>query len=114
MAKWSSSLVQAVVSRHLNCRYNRESNDSRTGEFYFDFSGYCNGTIIGLIFAGLGRTYALLFAEKGAAVVVNDLGGSASGEGASRAADLVVNEIVAKGWLFEESQGNIYRTLPLY
>lgn len=46
---------------------------------------------------GLGRTYALLFAEKGAAVVVNDLGGSASGEGASRAADLVVNEIVAKG-----------------
>jgi len=46
---------------------------------------------------GLGRTYALLFGERGASVVVNDLGGSASGEGASRAADVVVNEIKAKG-----------------
>ena len=50
-----------------------------------------------LIIAGLGRTYALLFGERGASVVVNDLGGSASGEGASRAADVVVNEIKAKG-----------------
>ncbi|KAB7501939.1 Peroxisomal multifunctional enzyme type 2 [Armadillidium nasatum] len=43
---------------------------------------------------GLGRAYALLFASRGAKVVVNDLGGNPSGEGKdSRAADIVVNEI---------------------
>ena len=47
--------------------------------------------------SGLGRAYALWFAERGSAVVVNDLGGSASGEGSGRAADLVVDEIKAKG-----------------
>lgn len=47
--------------------------------------------------AGLGREYALLFAERGAKVVVNDLGGTTSGEGSSRAADIVVNEIRSKG-----------------
>ena len=48
--------------------------------------------------AGLGRSHALQFAAKGAKVVVNDLGGSFSGEGASvRAADAVVEEIKAKG-----------------
>ncbi|XP_052276681.1 peroxisomal multifunctional enzyme type 2-like [Dreissena polymorpha] len=47
---------------------------------------------------GLGRQYALQFAERGAAVVVNDLGGSFKGEGQStRAADTVVEEIRAKG-----------------
>ncbi|XP_057365697.1 peroxisomal multifunctional enzyme type 2-like [Daphnia carinata] len=46
---------------------------------------------------GLGRAYALWFADRGAAVVVNDLGGSASGEGSGRAADIVVNEIKDKG-----------------
>jgi NAD(P)-dependent dehydrogenase (short-subunit alcohol dehydrogenase family) len=30
---------------------------------------------------GLGRAYALFFAERGASVVVNDLGGSFKGEG---------------------------------
>lgn len=50
--------------------------------------------------AGLGREYALLFAERGAKVVVNDLGGSFIGEGKSQqAADVVVAEIVAKGEL---------------
>lgn len=50
--------------------------------------------------AGLGREYALLFAERGAKVVVNDLGGSTSGEGnSSKAADVVVNEIRSKGQL---------------
>lgn len=48
--------------------------------------------------AGLGREYALLFAERGAKVVVNDLGGSFTGEGASNAADVVVDEIRSKGW----------------
>lgn len=47
---------------------------------------------------GLGRTYALMFGERGAKVVVNDLGGSAHGEGSDkRAADKVVDEIRAAG-----------------
>lgn len=47
---------------------------------------------------GLGKAYALLFADRGASVVVNDLGGSAHGAGSSqRAADSVVEEIVKKG-----------------
>ena len=47
---------------------------------------------------GIGRGEALLLAEEGARVVVNDLGGSEAGEGAdSRPADEVVAEIVAAG-----------------
>lgn len=47
---------------------------------------------------GLGRCHALAFAARGARVVINDLGGSAFGEGASKsAADLVVEEITAAG-----------------
>ena len=47
---------------------------------------------------GLGRSYALLLGSRGASVVVNDLGGTTSGEGASsRAADAVVAEIRAAG-----------------
>jgi len=46
---------------------------------------------------GLGREYALLLASRGASVVVNDLGGSRSGEGKStKAADVVVEEIKSK------------------
>ncbi|CAF0705114.1 unnamed protein product [Brachionus calyciflorus] len=47
---------------------------------------------------GLGKCYALSFAERGAKVVVNDLGGSMSGgDGKStKAADVVVEEIRAK------------------
>ena len=46
---------------------------------------------------GLGRQYAMELAARGAKVVVNDLGGSTTGEGASRVADEVVNEIKALG-----------------
>jgi NAD(P)-dependent dehydrogenase (short-subunit alcohol dehydrogenase family) len=47
---------------------------------------------------GLGRAYALLLASRGARVVVNDLGGTTAGSGASRrAADAVVAEIRAAG-----------------
>ncbi len=46
----------------------------------------------------LGRSYALEFARRGAKVVVNDLGGNASGTGESlSAADRVVEEIKALG-----------------
>lgn len=47
---------------------------------------------------GLGRAHARLFAARGARVVVNDLGGSTHGEGASAsAADRVVEDIRAAG-----------------
>ncbi|RMJ22850.1 Multifunctional beta-oxidation protein [Aspergillus sp. HF37] len=47
---------------------------------------------------GLGKAYATFFASRGANVVVNDLGGSHSGEGnSSKAADVVVEEIKAAG-----------------
>jgi 3-hydroxyacyl-CoA dehydrogenase/3a,7a,12a-trihydroxy-5b-cholest-24-enoyl-CoA hydratase len=47
---------------------------------------------------GLGRSHALLLASRGAKVVVNDLGGSFTGEGKSAsAADKVVAEIKDKG-----------------
>ncbi len=47
---------------------------------------------------GLGRTYALEFAKRGAKVVVNDLGGAADGSGAGTSmADQVVKEIEEAG-----------------
>ncbi len=46
---------------------------------------------------GLGRAYAIDLARRGARVVVNDLGGSKDGRGASEAAALVVDEIKAFG-----------------
>jgi len=47
---------------------------------------------------GIGRTYALLLAERGARVVVNDLGCDMDGDGASpEPADQVVAEIEAAG-----------------
>jgi NAD(P)-dependent dehydrogenase (short-subunit alcohol dehydrogenase family) len=46
---------------------------------------------------GLGRTYALELAKRGAKVVVNDLGGSRDGTGHSDAALKVVAEIEAAG-----------------
>ena len=43
---------------------------------------------------GLGRAHALLLASRGAKVVVNDLGGSHTGDGkSSSAADMVVAEM---------------------
>ena len=47
---------------------------------------------------GLGRAHALLLASRGARVVVNDLGGNATGGGkSSAAADQVVADIKAAG-----------------
>ncbi len=46
---------------------------------------------------GLGRAYALELARRGAAVVVNDPGGTRDGSGESTAADAVVAEIAALG-----------------
>ncbi len=47
---------------------------------------------------GLGKSHALAFAERGAKVVINDLGGARDGTGASsEAANAVVEEIKSKG-----------------
>lgn len=47
---------------------------------------------------GLGRAYAKFLASRGAAVIVNDLGGAEGGDGASSTpADDVVAEIIADG-----------------
>src|SRR5439155_17719134 len=47
---------------------------------------------------GIGRSHALLFAKEGAKVVVNDVGGTRSGEGQSHSmADQVVDEIKKAG-----------------
>ena len=48
--------------------------------------------------AGIGRSHAIAFAQEGAKVVVNDLGGDRAGGGrSSEAADKVVAEIKAQG-----------------
>ena len=56
---------------------------------------------------GLGRTYALDLARRGAKVVVNDLGGSRDGTGHSDAALKVVEEIEAAGGIAMSNGGNV-------
>ena len=56
---------------------------------------------------GLGRTYALELARRGAKVVVNDLGGSRDGTGHSDAALKVVEEIKAFGGEAMSNGGNV-------
>ena len=46
---------------------------------------------------GIGRGHAMELAKQGAKVVVNDLGGSVGGEGASKDADLTVKIVESRG-----------------
>jgi NAD(P)-dependent dehydrogenase (short-subunit alcohol dehydrogenase family) len=59
--------------------------------------------------AGLGRTYALELARRGAKVVVNDLGGARDGSGGGSAgpAQQVVNEIKAQGGVAVANTDNV-------
>ena len=57
---------------------------------------------------GLGRAHALLLAEHGACVVVNDLGGARDGTGSSNSmADSVVEEIRNAGGQAEATYGSV-------
>ena len=63
-------------------------------------AGLCEGRVAIVTGAGrgIGREHSLMLAAEGAKVVVNDLGGSASGEGTDAGpAQQVVDEIVAAG-----------------
>ena len=57
---------------------------------------------------GIGKGEALLLAEEGASVVVNDFGGSSAGQGDEKApADEVVDEIKAAGGKAAANYGNV-------
>nr|AAA62847.1 hydratase-dehydrogenase-epimerase [Candida tropicalis] len=57
---------------------------------------------------GLGKYYSLEFAKLGAKVVVNDLGGALNGQGGnSKAADVVVDEIVKNGGVAVADYNNV-------
>ena len=57
---------------------------------------------------GLGETHALLLAQEGAAVVVNDLGGARDGSGGGNSmADQVVEKIKAMGGQAVADYGNV-------
>ncbi len=57
---------------------------------------------------GIGRGEAVLLAQEGAAVVVNDFGGTGSGEGGDKApADEVVSEITAAGGRAVANYGSV-------
>ncbi|GGV35884.1 short-chain dehydrogenase [Actinomadura cremea] len=59
---------------------------------------------------GIGRGHALELARHGAAVVVNDLGGSVNGEGSGRDADEVVKLIAERGGTAIADHGDVADT----
>lgn len=73
-------------------------------------SRLCEGRVVVVTGAGrgIGREYALMLAEHGAKVIVNDLGGSAEGTGDDRSpAQEVVSEILAAGGEAEANYADV-------
>lgn len=70
-----------------------------------DFSG--RAVIVTGAGNGIGRAHALLLAERGAQVVVNDIGGAVDGSGTSGAAEAVVEEIRANGGVAVASTASV-------
>ena len=56
---------------------------------------------------GIGRGHALELAKHGASVVVNDLGGSERGDGASKAADVTVGLVHERGGVAVANYGDV-------
>ena len=77
-------------------------------------STFCEDRVVIVTGAGrgIGREYALMLAEHGAKVVVNDLGGTRDGTGKDLGpADEVVNEIKAKGGEATANGSDVPKTL---
>ena len=56
---------------------------------------------------GLGRAHAMLLAQQGASVVVNDLGGARDGTGSGTSMNAVVEEIKAAGGQAAATYGSV-------